>query len=620
MKFNIKQSRPYTFFMAQTLPLKILIATGLLFLFADVAFVVVHFTSVRYSSCRLHIEEEENGDALLALNSNAVRSSLSKPGYILYQFTDEQKKQLIAFYNENGAVSISVGVMMKTFSERQLSKISGENQAFYLGFLFNDDFDANGKISQKLGGRILSGTDLRAFATSRAAEKTVYFENALAIEKNLAFEDFPEGVMLYSSLPLRVYKIQAIKAKIGFDISHVVPFYGVSPNGGAFGSCKEIDFSGATMVFPVRNSSYAVMPKIEVGFSNSDDGAEGSAAQKLNVGGEILTVHRAKGDYTLVMQTENLSSPFSRMELSNDDYSIVRCIMSANDLNCIPYNGTKVVFPLESDPGLIIKSQKSLWRVSDYELYAWDRFPNVLFFDTKNYKVQSDFFRRLAFFVEKAGFRGRILSDAELGDMHGYNAHDYSAQGLAEFFTAFEKSSVQMNEKERILREILLANEIIFRDENGYAPGNGAVVSISQESAQYLRQSLSAHEVWHGLFFTDEDFRNYTAAVYYTIDSHAVDFIKGYWTSQKTLGYDTSDEYLMHNEFMAYIMQQPISAVSSYFLRLASFASVNKAIPNLCNYVRRTEGRAFEDAAKIFDSYVFDRWGLNCGRVSLIVR
>lgn len=242
------------------------------------------------------------------------------------------------------------------------------------------------------------------------------------------------------------------------------------------------------------------------------------------------------------------------------------------------------------------------------------------FFDTKDYKVQADFFRRLAFFVEKAGFRGRILSDAELGTMHGYNAHDYSSKGLAEFFTALENSPVQMNAKEEILREILLENEIIFRDGNGYSPGNGVVVSISQESAPYLRNSLSAHEVWHGLFFTDEDFRNYAAAVYYTIDSQAVDFIKGYWTSQKTLGYDTSDEYLMHNEFMAYIMRQPNSAVSSYFLRLASFASVNKAIPRLCNYVRGTEGRAFEDAAKTFDSYVFDRWGLNCGRVSLIIR
>ena len=623
MKIQIKQSRPYTFFMAQKLSLKIFIITGLFLVLADAAIIVFHFTSVKYSSSLFQVEGEETGDSLLALNSQAVHSRLSKPGYIFYKFTNAQKKRLMTFYNENDAVSISAVVMVKTFSNRQLAAILNENQAFYMGFLCKNDFNEKGKLSKRLGERILSGTDLRVFAASNDEEKYVYFENALALEKNLAPEHIPEGVMIYSSLPIRVHVIRAIKAKIGFDISNAIPFYGVCPNGGVFGSLKDVDFSGASMVFPVRNSSYAVMPKIEMRFSNdSDNGAETEqpASQKLNMGGEILTLHRAKGDYSLVMQTENLSFPFSRVEIPNNDVSIVRCIMSANDLNCIPQNGTKVVFPLLSDPGLVIKSQKSLWRVSDYELYAWDRFPNILFFDTKDYTVQADFFRRLAFFVEKAGFKGRILSDAELGNMHGYNAHDYSSEKLAEFFTALEKSTVQMNDKEKILREILLKNKILFRNGNGYSPGNGAVVSISQESAPYLRHSLSAHEVWHGLFFTDEDFRNYSAAIYYTIDSQAVDFIKGYWTSQKTLGYDTSDEVLMHNEFMAYIMQQPISAVSAYFLRFASFASVNKAIPNLCNYVKRTEGRAFEDAAKIFDSYVFDRWGLNCGRVSLIIR
>ena len=76
----------------------------------------------------------------------------------------------------------------------------------------------------------------------------------------------------------------------------------------------------------------------------------------------------------------------------------------------------------------------------------------------------------------------------------------------------------------------------------------------------------------------------------------------------------------MHNEFMAYIMQQPLNSVASYFVHVANRGSVMKAMPDLCAYVRDTKGITFEDAAGIFDSYAADRWGLRCGRVSLVVR
>jgi hypothetical protein len=226
----------------------------------------------------------------------------------------------------------------------------------------------------------------------------------------------------------------------------------------------------------------------------------------------------------------------------------------------------------------------------------------------------------LAFFVEKAGYRGRILSDEELGDMHGYNAHDYSAKSLAEFFTKTKQVNVKLTEKEHLLEEILVHNGVIVPDGNGYKEGRGAVISISQESQEWLRYSFIAHESWHGIFFLDEDFRNTTAAIYYTIDQKSLDFIVGFWNSQPNLNYDSSDLYLMHNEFMAYIMQQPLSRVASYFVHLSNRGSVFTAMPELSEYIRNSKGITFEDAAKVFDSYAFDRWGLACGRVSLISR
>jgi len=84
------------------------------------------------------------------------------------------------------------------------------------------------------------------------------------------------------------------------------------------------------------------------------------------------------------------------------------------------------------------------------------------------------------------------------------------------------------------------------------------------------------------------------------------------------LNYDLNDEYLVHNEFMAYIMQQNVSSVAAYFVNLANWTSVQKEIPELAAHVRQTRGIPFEDAAKVFDEYAFDNWGLSCGRVWLI--
>ena len=205
--------------------------------------------------------------------------------------------------------------------------------------------------------------------------------------------------------------------------------------------------------------------------------------------------------------------------------------------------------------------------------------------------------------------------------MHGYNAHDYRDETLAAFFTKAKEKPGVLNQHEELLKEILLENRIIIQNEDGtYRAGEGAIISISQSSADYLRNSLCAHEAWHGIYFTDEDFRNTTAAIYYTIDQNAVDFLIGYWKSQPSLNYDSQDDYLIKNEFMAYIMQQGVSSSRAYFKRLANYASVQKAIPDSAFYVIQTDARAFEDAAIAFDSYASDRWGLSNGRVSLIIK
>ena len=68
--------------------------------------------------------------------------------------------------------------------------------------------------------------------------------------------------------------------------------------------------------------------------------------------------------------------------------------------------------PIPADPADILSYRVESWRNSRYEVFSWDAFPEILIFDTANYAVQDRLFKRLAFFVEKTGFRGRLSTDA----------------------------------------------------------------------------------------------------------------------------------------------------------------------------------------------------------------
>ena len=84
--------------------------------------------------------------------------------------------------------------------------------------------------------------------------------------------------------------------------------------------------------------------------------------------------------------------------------------------------------------------------------------------------------------MQKKGYTGRLSYDDEIKSMHGFNAHDYSAETLANFFALAEKENFPLNQSELHLRSILLENGVI-RFENGkLVEGAGALLSISQES------------------------------------------------------------------------------------------------------------------------------------------
>jgi hypothetical protein len=286
--------------------------------------------------------------------------------------------------------------------------------------------------------------------------------------------------------------------------------------------------------------------------------------------------------------------------------------------------------PLSADPGVILDYPQTVWRNEDYEIFRWETFPDVLIFDTADYAVQEKLFKRLAFFTEKKGYRGRILSDRELAHQHGWNAHDYQPKDLAAFYEQARLQNVPLLPEELFLKEILIDNGII-KIQNGDAnsgaggtvtAGEGAIVSISRESNGYLRRLFMAHETFHGIFFVDADFRAFVQQRYTALDSVSKRVLLSYFDYQ---AYDITDEYLVVNEFMAYLLQQSAGAAAEYFgktipERLEQSEWRRAVLPE------KDEERGawphleenFAREARALSNYVSQRWQLSGGRTWLI--
>ncbi len=551
---------------------------------------------------------------LYSLDSAATKGTVND-GYANFKFTKAQKEYFYKTYNEQGSVALTICLqMMPTRKQKELMDSDNQTVLRY-GFLGKDDFTIEGKFIKK------KYPDTRRIQI-QADEKNApeLFDVSFAVQKNDNIEKFtPEGFFVYSTVRCRVIAAIVVPAEIGFDYKAEIPFVGFACNGGVIDfTNKSFDFSGSSMVFPVQSNNKQSMPEFRVLLSDNPENKttrEHSVRVQMNVGGEKLYLNNVEAARELIIPTGALNTPFSRVEFTDNSECVESLIMRGTSIA-----GDEVLDPVRTDPGLILNYKTSQWRTADYELFEWDRFPQILFFDTRNYEVQDKLFRRMAFFVEKQGYKGRLLTNEELGDMHGYNAHDYSAESMARFFNKATEIGFQLNEEELLLKRILIHNKL-FESDGLYVKANeGGLVSISRETPLWSRTNLLAHEGWHTIFFRDAEFRNYVSAVYYTFDSTSLEFLIDYFKSQPSLGYDIYDEYLMHNEFMAYIMQQKLSEVSKYFVHLANRGTVIDFTPELASYVRKTEGRGFEDAANALNDFVFDKYGIVCGNIALVNR
>jgi hypothetical protein len=292
---------------------------------------------------------------------------------------------------------------------------------------------------------------------------------------------------------------------------------------------------------------------------------------------------------------------------------IAACYLAAGETPLFPR-------PISADPEIILAYPPEAWRNPRFEVFRWEQFPAVLIIDTADYAVQDRLFKRLCFFVEKKGFRGRVASDREIEKLHGWNAHDYRAEDLARFFQA--AADFPLSPEERELEQLLFDEGIIRREGNSIRGGEGAVLSVSRESAAYLRSLFMAHEGFHGLFFIDRDFRDFSRRRWDGLSRRTRSFILSYFDYQS---YDTADSGLMVNELMAHCLQQPAIQAPRYFgetlaARIDASPWRREVLPEKDETAGNWPelGRAFRVEAEAFSEYVNRRWGLSAGRAGYV--
>ena len=281
--------------------------------------------------------------------------------------------------------------------------------------------------------------------------------------------------------------------------------------------------------------------------------------------------------------------------------------------------------PITMDPYDILSYPMGNWRDSRFEVFRWDRFPEILIFDTATFAVQDRLLKRLAFFVEKAGFRGRLAHDAEIAGLHGWNAHDYKAEDLAIFFETARRTNFPLSQEERDLESILLAEGTIRRNvASQIIPGRGAILSISRGSDANLRTRFMAHEGFHGIYFIDEDLRNFTRERWEIFPDDGKAMLLAFFHLQE---YDITNTELVLKEFKAHVLQLPVGQLSWYFgIHLPNRLLTENAALYRDYLPAREElrdgrrlwpdlARIFTAEAEVFSRYVDQRWGFAAGRV-----
>ena len=346
------------------------------FIVLNIVFIILLF-SVRHRSV-LCLEEYGSNltSRLYALNAPAKKAFVKEYETADFKFNDEQKAIFSKIYNDFETVALTVRL-------ESLDSDFSEDSKFQFGYLTSEDFSSKGKLKENF---LYNSRRILVQGKMNQASKSL--DLSFALQKNDDIKKrIPEGFFVSASdCKLRILAACVVPAVLGYDCSSEVPFYGFACNGGIVqpGS-KSFDFSGASMIFPVANSTKNTMPEFVVKLSEDPSlkaSKERSVRAEIILGGEKFYVNNVALASEVRIPSAAMKAPFSRMDASNNSECLSGVLMRSTYLA-----SPQVLVPIKTDPGLIVKYKSSAWRTLDYEIFEWDRFSKILFFDTRNYDI-----------------------------------------------------------------------------------------------------------------------------------------------------------------------------------------------------------------------------------------
>jgi len=231
--------------------------------------------------------------------------------------------------------------------------------------------------------------------------------------------------------------------------------------------------------------------------------------------------------------------------------------------------------------GLLAPAQSDGWRFARLEGR-----PGVLLIEFPTLQAQGAALNRIATLIEKAGApRDRVLSDIEMSEFLRetgaaaatfYYGHDYRMSDLARFYTLADAEGVELSAAELRVRDGLSAEGVLVHDGKSWTSPKEESALISYARTQgddpatpyvdetldtAVRETILLHELSHGVYFTDADYRAYSQKFW---NEKLTETERQLWrTFLAGRDYDPANEEMMLNETQAFLMHTPDARVFS---------------------------------------------------------
>ncbi|MBU0507181.1 MAG: hypothetical protein ABII18_03505 [bacterium] len=200
----------------------------------------------------------------------------------------------------------------------------------------------------------------------------------------------------------------------------------------------------------------------------------------------------------------------------------------------------------------------------DLELFELQEIPGTLVIDFRNTQRQSVYMDRISHFIEVK--RGEIYPQWEFEDelkrrdrfCDDFNGdigcglgggHDLTAKHLADFFNAYQANDVSLTFEETELRDILVLNNILTEDHEGFwiPADNAVIITTCRSFSPDIRLLTTQHEVQHAAFFLNPDYAQAVSDVWHSFTEREQKILASllYYTATH---YDIHDDTLLLNE------------------------------------------------------------------------